>query len=135
MTKQEVKEEHKQSEGDPIIKSRLRSLRVQRARQRMMSAVPNADVVVTNPTHFACALKYDGESMQAPVLVAKGQDLVALRIRQIAEENEVPVVENPPLARALFATVDIDREIPPEHYKAVAEVISYVMRIKGKRRK
>ncbi len=135
MTKQEVKDEHKQSEGDPMIKSRLRSLRVQRSRQRMMAAVPKADVVVTNPTHFACALKYDGETMNAPVLVAKGQDLVALRIRQVAEENEVPIVENPPLARALFASVDLDREIPAEHYKAVAEVISYVMRFKGKRRK
>jgi flagellar biosynthetic protein FlhB len=131
MTKQEVKDEHKQTEGDPMVKSRLRSLRMQRARQRMMAAVPKADVVVTNPTHYACALKYDGKTMKAPVLVAKGRDLVALRIRDVAEKNKVPVVENPPLARALYATVEIDREIPPEHYKAVAEVISYVMRLKG----
>lgn len=132
MTKQEVKDEHKQSEGDPMIKGRLRSLRMQRARQRMMAAVPKADVVVTNPTHFACALKYDMENMSAPVLVAKGADLIAARIRELAEENEVPIVENPPLARALFATVELDQEIPPEHYKAVAEVIGYVMKLKGK---
>jgi flagellar biosynthetic protein FlhB len=135
MTKQEVKDEHKQTEGDPMVKARLRSLRMQRARQRMMAAVPKADVVVTNPTHFACALKYEADSMNAPTLVAKGQDLVALRIRQIAEENNVPIVENPPLARALYATVELDKEIPPQHYKAVAEVISYVFRLKGKLRK
>jgi flagellar biosynthetic protein FlhB len=135
MTKQEVKDENKQSEGDPAIKARLRGLRMARARNRMMRAVPKADVVVTNPTHYACALKYDGETMNAPTLVAKGQNLIALRIREIAEENGVPIVENPPLARALFATVDLDREIPPDHYKAVAEVISYVMRLKGKYRR
>ncbi len=132
MTKQEVKEEHKQSEGDPLIKSRMRSMRIQRARQRMMAAVPKADVVVTNPTHFACALKYDAETMNAPVLVAKGQDFLALRIRELAEAHEIPIVENPPLARALYASVELDKEIPPDHYKAVAEVISYVMRLKGK---
>lgn len=130
MTKQEVKDENRQSEGDPMVKSRIRSLRMQRARQRMMAAVPKADVVVTNPTHFACALKYDQSTMRAPVLVAKGQDLVALRIRQVADDNNIPIVENPPLARALYAAVDLDREIPPEHYKAVAEVISYVFRLR-----
>ncbi|HIJ38521.1 MAG TPA: flagellar biosynthesis protein FlhB [Rhodospirillaceae bacterium] len=132
MTKQEVKDEHKQTEGDPKVKSRIRALRLQRARNRMMAAVPKADVVVTNPTHYACALRYDADSMTAPLLVAKGQNLVALKIREIAEEHKVPIVENPPLARALFATVEIDAEIPPEHYKAVAEVISYVLRLKGK---
>jgi flagellar biosynthesis protein FlhB len=132
MSKQEIKDEHKQTEGDPMVKSRLRSLRMQRARQRMMTAVPGADVVVTNPTHYAVALKYDMETMTAPVLVAKGADLIAKRIREVAEENEVAVVENPPLARALFATVELDQEVPPEHYKAVAEVIGYVMRLKGK---
>ena len=135
MTRQEVKDEHKQSDGDPMVKARIRNLRVQRARQRMMSAVPKADVVVTNPTHFACALKYDPESMNAPVLVAKGQDLVAFRIRELAEQHDVMIVENPPLARALYAAVEIDREVPPEHYKAVAEVISYVFRLKGKLRR
>ncbi|CAA7617502.1 flagellar biosynthesis protein FlhB [Magnetospirillum sp. SS-4] len=131
MTKQEVKDEHKQAEGDPIVKGRLRSLRMQRARQRMMAAVPQASVVVTNPTHYAVALKYDMDSMGAPVLVAKGVDLVAKRIRELADENEVPIVENPPLARALYATVELDQEVPPEHYKAVAEVIGYVMKLKG----
>jgi flagellar biosynthetic protein FlhB len=130
MTKQEVKDEHRQSEGDPMVKSRIRSLRMQRARQRMMAAVPKADVVITNPTHFACALKYDQATMKAPVLVAKGQDLVALRIRQIADENNIPIVENPPLARALYASVELDREIPPDHYKAVAEVITYVFKLR-----
>jgi flagellar biosynthetic protein FlhB len=131
MTKQEVKDEHKQNEGDPQVKARIRSIRVQRARKRMMAAVPKADVVVTNPTHYAVALKYDQESMNAPILVAKGADLVAKRIRDLATENEVPIVENPPLARALYASVELDEEIPPEHYKTVAEVIGYVMRLKG----
>jgi flagellar biosynthetic protein FlhB len=135
MTKQEVKDEHRQSEGDPMVKARLRQLRMQRARQRMMASVPKADVIVTNPTHFACALKYDAETMSAPMLVAKGQDLVALRIRELAEQHDITIVENPPLARALYASVEIDREIPPEHYKAVAEVISYVFRLKGKFRR
>lgn len=132
MSKQEVKDEHKLQEGDPQVKARIRSLRMARARRRMMTAVPRADVVVTNPTHFAVALKYDQDSMSAPVLVAKGADLVAKRIRDLANEHDVPVVENPPLARALYATVDLDEEVPQEHYKAVAEVIGYVMRLKGK---
>ena len=130
MTKQEVKDENKQSEGDPQVKQRLRAIRMERARQRMMSAVPEADVVVTNPTHYAVALKYDQESMAAPKLVAKGQDLVAARIREVAEENRVPIVPNPPLARTLYATVELDQEIPVEHYKAVAEIIGYVMRLR-----
>ncbi len=132
MSKQDIRDEHKQSEGDPMVKGKLRNLRAKRARQRMMQAVPEADVVVTNPTHFAVALKYDMDTMPAPMLVAKGADLIAKRIRDVAEENEIPVVENPPLARALYATVELDQEIPPEHYKAVAEVIGYVMRLKGK---
>lgn len=130
MTKQEVKDEHKQSEGDPQVKAKIRSLRIQRARQRMMAAVPTADVVVTNPTHFAVALKYDQETMAAPRLVAKGADLVAKRIRDVATENDVPLVENPPLARALYAGVELEQEVPEEHYQAVAEVISYVMQLK-----
>ncbi|MBF0324157.1 MAG: flagellar biosynthesis protein FlhB [Alphaproteobacteria bacterium] len=131
MSKQEVKDEHKNQEGDPQIKARLRSLRMQRARKRMMAAVPMSDVIVTNPTHYAVALKYDPEAMNAPVLVAKGADLVAKRIRDLGTEHDVPIVENPPLARALYATVELDQEVPPEHYKAVAEVIGYVMRLKG----
>ena len=132
MTRREVKEEHKQSEGDPIIKARLRQIRMERARRRMMAAVPGASVVITNPTHFAVALQYDMGEAGAPRVVAKGADLIAQRIRTIAEENSVPIVENPPLARALYASVEIDREIPPEHYRAVAEIISYVYRLKGK---
>ena len=133
MTRQEVKDEHKQNEGDPIIKQRIRQLRVARARQRMMASVPKADVVITNPTHFAVALQYDPKNMQVPICVAKGQDLIALRIREIATANKVSIVENPPLARALHASVEIDQPISPEHYKAVAEVISYVFRLRGRR--
>jgi flagellar biosynthetic protein FlhB len=132
MSKQEIREEFKQTEGDPIIKSRLRQIRVERARRRMMAAVPEADVVVTNPTHYAVALKYEPEEMAAPRVVAKGVDNLALRIREVAEDNDVVVMENPPLARALYATVDLDEEIPPEHYKAVAEIIGYVFRLKKK---
>jgi len=131
MTKQEVKDEHKQSEGDPQVKGRIRQLRAERARQRMMASVPDADVVVTNPTHFAVALSYKMEEMSAPRVVAKGQDFIALRIRELAEEHDVPIYENPPLARTLYAAVEIDQEIPTEHYQAVAEVIGYVMRMRG----
>ena len=131
MTKQEVKDEHKQQEGDPLVKSRIRQLRMERARQRMMASVPKADVIITNPTHYAVALEYKMDSMPAPKLLAKGVDEVAQRIRNVAEEHGVPIVENPPLARALYATVDLDEEIPEEHYKAVAEIIGYVMRLKG----
>ncbi len=130
MTKQEVKDERKQSEGDPQVKSRIARLRMQRHRDRMMASVPTASVVITNPTHFAVALFYDSDTMNAPKLVAKGVDFLALKIREVATENDVPIVENPPLARALYAIVEIDQEVPPEHYKAVAEVIGYVMRLK-----
>ena len=133
MTKQEVKDENKENEGSPEIKQRIRQLRLQRARRRMMASVPTADVVVTNPTHFAIALKYDPEKMAAPMVLAKGQDLVALKIREIATASKVAIVENPPLARALYTTVEIDEVVPPEHYKAVAEVISYVFRLRGKK--
>ncbi len=132
MTKREVKDEMKQSEGDPMVRARLRQIRTDRARRRMMAAVPGASVVITNPTHYAVALKYEMGAAGAPTVVAKGSDLVALRIREVAEENGVPVVENPPLARALHAGVEIDQEIPAEHYKAVAEIIGYVFRLKGK---
>ena len=131
MTKQEVKDEHKQSEGDPLIKSRIRRLRQERAHQRMMAAVPRADVVITNPTHYAVALEYKMETMPAPRVVAKGIDSIAWRIREVAEEHEIPIVENPPLARALYSAVELDEEIPAEHFKAVAEVIGYDMRLKG----
>jgi flagellar biosynthetic protein FlhB len=134
MSKQEVKEEQKQSEGDPMVKARLRQIRMERARKRMMAAVPGASVVVTNPTHYAVALKYEMGAAGAPKVVAKGADLIAQKIREVAEAADVPLVENPPLARALYATVEIDHEIPREHYKAVAEIISYVFRLKGKLR-
>lgn len=132
MSMQELKDEFKQTEGDPIVKGRLRQLRAERGRQRMMSAVPEADVVVTNPTHFAVALKYDAETMEAPVLIAKGADEIAFRIREVAKKHDVPVLENPPLARALYGGVELDQQIPAEHYTAVAEVIGYVMRLRGK---
>lgn len=130
MTKQEVKDEMKQTDGDPHVKARLRQIRQERARIRMMAAVPDADVVVTNPTHYAIALKYDNEKMEVPMVVAKGVDHIALKIREVAAEHNIPILENPPLARALFATVELDEEIQEDHYKAVAEVVGYIMRLK-----
>lgn len=134
MSRQELKEEFRDTEGDPIVKGRLRQLRMERARRRMMAEVPKSDVVVTNPTHYAVALKYDQATMAAPRLIAKGIDKAAQRIREIAKENDIPVIENPPLARGLHAAVELDQEIPPEFYKAVAEVISYIMKLKRGRR-
>ena len=128
MSLRELKDEFKDTEGDPKIKALIRQIRQNKMKKRMMAAVPKATVVITNPTHFAVALSYE-RGMNAPVCVAKGVDLVARRIREVAAEAGVPVVENPPLARTLHATVEIDEEIPPEHYKAVAEVIGYVMRL------
>ena len=133
MSKQEVKDEHKEQDGDPKVKSRIRNLRLERHRTRMMAAVSRASVIITNPTHYAVALEYDMENMAAPVVTAKGVDFLAKRMRQVAEIHDIPIVENPPLARALYATVDIDHPIPTEHYKAVAEVIGFVMKLKGKR--
>lgn len=132
MTKQELKDEYKQTEGDPHVRAKLRQLRAEKARQRMIQAVPEADVVITNPTHFSIALKYDPDNMDAPVCLAKGVDEVALRIREVAKEHDIILYENPPLARVLYDTVDIDEMVPAEHYKAVAEVISYVFKLKGK---
>jgi flagellar biosynthetic protein FlhB len=129
MSLQEMKEEYKQSEGDPHIKGRMRQLRQQRMKKRMMAAVPKASVIITNPTHYSVALSYD-RGMPAPVCVAKGVDNIAFKIREIAKEHDIPIVENVPLARSLYATVDIDEEIPVEHYHAVAEVIGFVMRLK-----
>ncbi|HLI99331.1 MAG TPA: flagellar biosynthesis protein FlhB [Bradyrhizobium sp.] len=126
MSLREMKEEFKQSEGDPHIKGRMRQLRQARMKKRMMAAVPKASVVITNPTHYAVALSYE-RGMAAPVCVAKGVDRIALKIREVAGEYSIPVVENVPLARALYATVEIDQEIPVEHYHAVAEIIGYVM--------
>jgi len=126
MTKQEVKDERKQAEGDPQIKSKIRQVQLQMARRRMMEAVPEAAVVITNPTHLAIALKYDEEEMDAPQVVAKGMNHLAEKIKEIARDNGVPVVENPDLARALYPHVDVGDLIPHEFYRAVAEVLAYV---------
>lgn len=130
MTKQEVKDEYKQSEGDPLIKGKIRQMRYERAHQKMMSNVPEASVIITNPTHYAVALQYKIDTMDAPKVLAKGVDHLALRIRELGLENDIPIVENPPLARALFASAEVDDFIPSEHFKAVAEVIGYVMQLK-----
>src|SRR5215468_6951009 len=129
MSLQEIKEEFKQSEGDPHVKGRMRQLRQARMRKRMMAAVPKASVIITNPTHYSVALQYE-RGMSAPVCLAKGVDNIAFKIREVAREHDIPIVENVPLARALYATVEIDEEIPVEHYHAVAEVIGYVMGLK-----
>jgi flagellar biosynthetic protein FlhB len=129
MSLQEMKQEFKQSEGDPHVKGRIRQLRQQRMKKRMMAAVPKASVIITNPTHYAVALSYE-RGMSAPICVAKGIDTIALKIREVAGLHDIPIVENVPLARALYATVKIDDEIPVEHYHAVAEIIGYVMGLK-----
>jgi flagellar biosynthetic protein FlhB len=128
MSVRELKDEFKQTNGNPEVKAKIRQIRQTRSRKRMMAAVPDASVVITNPTHFAVALKYE-RGMNAPICVAKGADLIARKIREVATEHNIPIVENPPLARALHATVEIDQEIAPEHYQAVAEVIGYVMKL------
>jgi flagellar biosynthesis protein FlhB len=127
MTREEVKEDFKQTEGDPHVKARQKQIRHERARRRMMQAVPEATVVVMNPTHYAVALKYDAGETAAPMCVAKGMDSLALKIRAVAEEAGVPIIEDPPLARALYAAVDIDEMIPPAHYEAVAKIIGFIL--------
>jgi flagellar biosynthetic protein FlhB len=117
-------------EGDPMVKQRLRQVRMEKSRKRMMAAVPQASVIITNPTHFAIALKYSHGDMDVPVVIAKGVDAVAFRIRAVAEEHAIPLVENPPLARALYASTEVDDEIPADHYQAVAQIISYVLRLR-----
>ena len=129
MSPQEMKEEFKQSEGDPHIKGRIRQIRMARMKKRMMAAVPKASVIITNPTHFSVALQYE-RGMTAPVCVAKGADHLAFKIREVARKHDIPIVENVPLARSLYAAVDVDEEIPVEHYQAVAEIIGYVMGLK-----
>jgi len=130
MSLREMKDEFKQSEGDPAIKAKIRQLRHQRMKKRMMAEVPKASVIITNPTHFAVALQYE-RGMNAPICVAKGADNIALKIREVGAKHDIPIVENPPLARALYATVEMDEEVPAEHYKAVAEVIGYIMRLRN----
>lgn len=134
MSKQEVKEEYKQTEGNPEIKGKIRELQKQRAMSRMMQAVPDADVIIRNPTHFAVALSYDEERNSAPVVVAKGQDHLALRIVKVGEENHVAVIEDKPLARGLYAKTELNQEIPSEYYGAVAEVLVYVYKLNKKMR-
>jgi flagellar biosynthetic protein FlhB len=134
MSKQEVKEEYKQTEGNPEIKSKIKQKQRQISMRRMMQEVPKADVVITNPTHFACAVKYDTKVSDAPVLIAKGQDYIALRIKEVAKENKIEVVENKVLARTLFETVDIGKTIPPDLYQAVAEILAFVYSLKGNKR-
>ena len=132
MTKQEVRDELKRMEGDPLLKSRVRQAQMKLSTQRLQTEVPTADVIVTNPTEYAVALKYDEESMQAPRVVAKGVDLVAARIRQIAQQHAIPIVQRPPLARALYASAEVGDEVPPMYYKAVAEVLAYVYQVSKK---
>lgn len=132
MSKQEIKDEYKNMEGDPHIKAKIRQIQMQASRKRMMAEVPKADVVVTNPTHYAVALKYDEQKRAAPIVVAKGMDHIALQIKKIARENGVHIVQNPPLARELYAKVDIDKEIPNELFAAVAEVLAYVYKMNRK---
>lgn len=132
MTKQEVKEEYKNQEGDPQIKSKIRQKMMEASRRRMMQALPQADVVITNPTHYAVAIKYDPNLSDAPIVVAKGQDSLALKIKEIAKEHKVEIVENKPLARMLFANVEVGEMVPPELYQAVAEVLAFVYHLQGK---
>ena len=133
MTKQEVKEEHKSREGDPMIKARIRRIQREMANKRMMADVPKADVIITNPTHIACAIQYDPKNMIAPKLLAKGADLMAEKIREIARANNIPIVENKPLARTIFKTMKIGHAIPRELFTAVAQVLSYVYKLKRKK--
>ncbi|WP_135210811.1 flagellar biosynthesis protein FlhB [Vitreimonas flagellata] len=133
MSRREIKEEFRQNDGDPMVKAKLRQIRMERSRQRMMQNVPKASVIITNPTHYAVALRYEPGEIGAPVCLAKGVDATALKIREIAEEHNIPIVEEPPLARALFATAEIDEPIPREHYEAVAKVIGFIMRMAHRR--
>jgi len=133
MTKQEIREEYKENEGDPQIKARIRRLRRDLLRRRMMAEVPTATAVIVNPTHFAVALRYDSTSSGAPLVVAKGKNWLAARIRQIANQHQIPIVENPPLAQALYKTVEVGQEIPPHLYRAVAEILAYLYRLMGGR--
>lgn len=132
MSKQEVKDEMKNMEGDPLIKSKIRQIQMQASRKRMMAEVPNADVIITNPTHYAVAIKYDEQKSHAPIVIAKGMDNMAMQIKKIARENNIHIVQNPPLARSLYAEVDVDKPIPEALFGAVAEVLAYVYKMNRK---
>ena len=131
MTVQEQRDEHKEQEGDPKVRSRIREMQRERSRTRMLGNIPQATVVVTNPTHFSVALRWEEDSMDAPVVIAKGADVLAFKIRELAKEHKVPIIENAPVARSLYDSVNLDQQIPPEYYKVVAEVIRTAMRIRG----
>jgi len=133
MSKQEIKEEMKRNDGDPQIKGRIRRLRRDLMRRQMIKDVPSATAVIVNPTHFAVAIRYEADSMPCPICVAKGRNWLALRIRQVAVEHEVPIIENPPLARALYASIQVGNTIPPEFYKAIAEILAYIYRMMGRK--
>jgi len=133
MSKQDKKDEYKQTEGDPKVKGKQKQIQFQWAMQRMMSEVPQADVVITNPTHYAVVIKYEFKKMQSPKLLAKGKNLIAENIKEVARKNNVPIVENPPVARAVFAGVEIGQFIPEELFKPVAEILAYIYKLKGKR--
>ncbi|MDE5680529.1 MAG: EscU/YscU/HrcU family type III secretion system export apparatus switch protein, partial [Lachnospiraceae bacterium] len=132
MTKQEIKDEYKQQEGDPQVKGKIRQKMQEVSRRRMMQSLPQADVVITNPTHYAVAIKYDPEVLDAPIVIAKGEDYLAKKIKEIAKENNVEIVENKPLARMLYANVEVGQAVPPELYQAVAEVLAFVYHLQGK---
>ena len=132
MSKQEIKDEYKNMEGDPIVKGRIRRLQMKLAQQRMMQDVPQADVVITNPTHYAIALKYDKAVNQSPIMIAKGIDFIAIKIKEVANENDIPIIENPALARALYDQLEIEQSIPEEFFKAIAEIFTYVYELKKK---
>ncbi len=132
MSKQEIKDEMKNMEGDPLVKSKIRQIQMEASRKRMMAEIPNADVVITNPTHYAVAIKYDAETSHAPIVVAKGVDNIATQIKKIARENNVHIVQNPPLARSLYAEVEVEKPIPEALFGAVAEVLAYVYKMNNK---
>jgi flagellar biosynthetic protein FlhB len=131
MTKNEVKQEVKQTEGDPLIKSRIKTVQREMSKKRMMQAIPEADVVVTNPTHYSVAIKYDAATMDAPKVIGKGVDLIALKIRELAKEHDIPIVEDRILARVLYTTIEVDQEVPQQLYQAVAKVLSYVYQLRN----
>ena len=133
MSKQEIRDESKESDGNPQVKQKIRRLQRDALRRRMMSQVPTATAVIVNPTHFAVAIRYNADSMATPVVVAKGKNYLALRIRQIAVENMIPIVENPPLAQALYKSVEVGQEIPATFYRAIAEILAYIYKLRGRK--